>query len=135
MHGGRQATAAAAPKTGGSRRKTVDEENEVHPLAGRGTWMELPDHLLAKPEPQVGRRARVSERSRSLFSSCSSRTETPLSANHFAWQDDFCAMHGAYPLRGRPFGVAFVWSKFSNVLSIVTIHCKIARALTFENFK
>ena len=25
-------------------------------------------------------------------------------------QDDFYALHGAYPLRGRPFGIAFVWS-------------------------
>ena len=45
---------AEAPKTSGSRTKKDDEECEVHPLAERGTWMELPDHLLAKPEPQVG---------------------------------------------------------------------------------
>lgn len=25
-------------------------------------------------------------------------------------QDEFYALHGAYPLRGRPFGIAFVWS-------------------------
>ena len=53
MPASKHATPAAEPKTAGSRRKKDDEESEVHPWAERGTWMELPDHLLAKPEPQV----------------------------------------------------------------------------------
>ena len=133
MHGGRQATAAAAPKTGGSRRKTVDEENEVHPLAGRGTWMELPDHLLAKPEPQVGA-VRECARDRYFHPAPRGRKRhfllTTLPGRTTSAR---CTAHT--PCGGGPSGSRLFGPSSQKVLSIVTLHCKIARALNFENFK
>ncbi len=117
MPAGRQ-SAAQPPKTTASRRKNDDEE--VHPLAQRGTWMELPEHIASKPEPQV-RAAWGAVRAwrRAVGLAAPPRGETagvgarepPRPADPVrSGQDDFFALHGAYPLRGRPFGIAFVWS-------------------------
>ena len=66
------------PKTAKSAKsgRGAGDEPDEHPLAQRGTWMDLPPESLSRYEPQ----------------------------------DDFYARHGAYPLRGRPYGIAFVWS-------------------------
>jgi hypothetical protein len=59
-----------------SRKIKGEDKDAVHPLAHRGTWMDVPENLLEHPEPSV----------------------------------EFHNLQGAYPLRGRPFGLAFVWS-------------------------